>query len=177
MSSEDVSEQQSSAHINAHFPTWFRQHVYALPPTPTNQHLRNISDGSRRCVKEWHTYFVNGYKFHTNEWTQGRETVNSGVCMKGVTGGGEDDFYGVVQHIYELQYPHLDFSPKVVVFYCNWFDLSARGTKVNPKSNTVDIKMNSRYRLYDQRSSNPTHFCCFLVPSSASPLPIWSKSC
>ena len=42
--------------------------------------------------------------------------------MKGVTGRGEDDFYGVVQHIYELSYPHLDFSQKVVVFYCNWFD-------------------------------------------------------
>ena len=146
---EGVTQDQSSAHVNAYFPMWFNTRVNALPTTPANQHLRNLSRGPRRCVKEWHTYFVNGYKFHTNEWTQGRETINSGVCTKGVTECGEDDYYGVIQHIYELEYPHLDFSPKVVVFYCNWFDPSSRGTKVNEKSNTVDIKMSGRYRLYD----------------------------
>ena len=149
MSSEAISEEQSSAHIHAHFPAWFRERVYSLPRTPANRHLCNLSDGPNRCVTEWHTYFVNGYKFHTNTWTQGRETVNSGVCMKGVTGRGEDDFYGVVEHIYELAYPYLDFDPKVVVFYCKWFDKSPQGTQLNPKTNTVDIKMNRRYRLYD----------------------------
>ena len=31
-------------------------------------------------------------------------TYNSGVYVKGLIGGGEDDFYGIIQYIYELEY-------------------------------------------------------------------------
>ncbi len=92
---------------------------------------------------------MNGYKFHTHSWTQGKETINSGVYIKGDTGGGEDDFYGFIEHIYELAYTDLDYSKRVVLFYCTWFDPSDRGTKRNPKSNMVDIRMSRRYQHYD----------------------------
>ncbi|XP_058776694.1 uncharacterized protein LOC131651025 [Vicia villosa] len=71
-------------------------------------------------VNKWHTYFVNGYKFHTEEWSVGKKTVNSGVVVKGVTEGGEDDFYGVITHIYELVYNYMDSENKVFLFYCDW---------------------------------------------------------
>lgn len=69
--------------------------------------------------------------------------------MKGVSEGGEDDFYGVIQHIYELAYNTLDYTKRIVLFYCDWFDPSASGTKKNPKYNTVDILMRGKYGPFD----------------------------
>lgn len=111
--------------------------------------MRNLADGPFVEVTEWHTYLVNGYKFDTESWSVGKRTINSGVYVKGETGGGENDYYGVIEHIYELEYPWLDYEKKIVLFFCRWFDPSVRGTKLNPKCNTVDIRMNGRYKLYD----------------------------
>ena len=41
-------------------------------------------------------YYVNGYKFHTYEWGRGKKTDNSGVCVKGDAGGGQGDWYGIL---------------------------------------------------------------------------------
>jgi len=59
-----------------------------------NQHLKDLSYGSMSYIKEWHTYFVNGYKFHTRAWTSGKKTINSGVYVKGLIEGVADDFMG-----------------------------------------------------------------------------------
>ena len=32
-----------------------------------------------------------------------------------------------------------------MVFYCDWFDPSRKGTRVDPKYNVVDIRMYARY--------------------------------
>ncbi|XP_052724112.1 uncharacterized protein LOC128193952 [Vigna angularis] len=124
-------------------------HVHNDPLSVKNQHLRDLSLGPLRCVKEWHTYFVNGYKFHTHAWSQGKKTINSGVHVKGLTEGGEDDFYGVIKHIYELEYNTSTIEKKVVLFYCDWFDPSRIGTRVDSKYGTVDIRMDKRYILFD----------------------------
>jgi hypothetical protein len=106
--------------------------MYLQVPTPTVQHLRNLSVGPKSNVKQFHTYFVNGYKFHTQSWTEGKETKNSGVCVKSVTENGEgDDFYGVIENIFEVEYNYLDNKNTVVLFYCSWFDPSTSGTKFN----------------------------------------------
>jgi len=81
-----------------------------------NQHLRDLSLGPLRCVKEWHTLFVNGYKFHTHAWSEGKKTINNGVHVKGHTEGGEDDFYGVIQHMYEVEYNSSTSDKKIVLF-------------------------------------------------------------
>ncbi|XP_058784830.1 uncharacterized protein LOC131659691 [Vicia villosa] len=95
--------QSTSGVIHAQFPAWFKERMYSIvAPTPEILHLRNLSQGPIQSANEWHTYFVNGYKFHTHTWTEGKKTINSGVFVKGVTDGGEDDFYGFVKHIYEL---------------------------------------------------------------------------
>lgn len=100
-------------------------------------------------MKEYHTFFVNGYKFHTHSWTKNKATINSGVYVKGVNEGGEDDYYGVIKHIYELQFSELDYAKTVVLFYCDWFDPSAIGTKLDPKYNRVDIRMDKKYPAFD----------------------------
>ena len=98
-----------------------------------NQHLKDLSYGPMSYVQEWHTYFVNGYKFHSQAWTKGKKMINSEVHIKGLTKGGADDFYGVIQHIYELEYNTTSYPKWVVLFYCQWFDPTSRGTRVGPK--------------------------------------------
>ena len=71
----------------------------------------------------------------------GKKIINSGIFVKGVTKGAEDDFYGVIKHIYEVEYNTLSHCKKGVVFYCDWFDPSRNGTRVDPKYNTVEIRM------------------------------------
>jgi hypothetical protein len=93
-------------------------------------------------------YFVNGYKFHTQDWSHGKKTTNCGVHVKGLTNGGEDDYYGIIQNILQLEYN--DFDDKITLFHCEWFDPTKNsGTRVQKQYNIVDIKMNKRYRQYD----------------------------
>ncbi|XP_045824924.1 uncharacterized protein LOC123917287 [Trifolium pratense] len=146
LTSEEITPEQSSAKINDFFPSWFRKLIYLQGTSPMIQQLRNLSDGPKSNVKQGHAYLVNGYEFHTHSWTQGKETINSGVCMKGVIENGTSDLYGVIENIFEISY---SCTKAVVLFYCNWFDPSSRGTKYNSKTNIVDINMNRRYQLYD----------------------------
>jgi len=115
----------------------------------TNQHLRDLSLGPLTEVKQWHTLYVNGYKFHTDAWSQGKKIINSGVYVKGLTNEGEDDFYGIIKHIYKIKYNTSSTPKKVIVFYCDWFDPSRRGTRVDFKYHVVDIRMDKRYVPYD----------------------------
>jgi hypothetical protein len=128
------------------FPEWFKDQLEKVASSPQIEHLRALANGPRRMVKEWHTYFVNGYKFHTKSWTMGKKTINSGVYVKGVGDGGEDDFYGVIKHIFELSYR---YDNNVVLFYCEWFDPTNNGTKINPKHKNVDIRIDRRYNSFD----------------------------
>ncbi|WVZ15584.1 hypothetical protein V8G54_013150 [Vigna mungo] len=146
---------ESSAYIHANFPMWFKKKVrlpiiiHDEPLSVRNQHLRDLSLAPLRCVKEWHTYFVNGYKFHTHAWSQGKRTINSGVHVKGLIEGAKDDFYGVIKHIYELEYNTSTIEKKIVLFYCDWFDPSRTGTRVDSKYGIMDIRMDKRYVLFD----------------------------
>jgi len=80
---------------------------------------------------------------------QGEKTINIGVYIKGLIEGGEDDFYGIIQHIYELEYNSSSSPKRVVVFYCDWFDPSRRGTIVDLKYGMVEIQMDKRYLPFD----------------------------
>ncbi|XP_058732953.1 uncharacterized protein LOC131604516 [Vicia villosa] len=147
---QSTGEQPLTGYTHAYFPTWFKQQLSCIvTPSPDLIHLRNLSEGPSQCVNEWHTYFVNGYKFHPEEWSVGKKTVNSGIVVKGITEGGEDDFYGVITHIYELVYNYMDSENKVVVVYCDWYDPSSRGTKIDKKYNTFEIRRDRKYKKYD----------------------------
>jgi len=43
--------------------------------------------------------------------------MNNGLYVKGVTDGGEDDFYGIIHHIYEFDY--LGLSEKIPLSIVN----------------------------------------------------------
>jgi len=101
------------------------------------------------CVKEWHTYFVNGYKSHTNAWLNEKKTIICGVYVKGLTKGGYDDFYGIIHKIYELEYNTSTSPKKVVLFYYEWFGPSTNCTRVHPRYNTIELQINLRYRPFD----------------------------
>lgn len=114
----------------------------------TNIDIRALSWGPKSKPTSWHRYFVNGYKFHTKSWSDGKKTKHCGVPVKGITEGGEDDFYGIIQHIFELEYSGL--CNKITLFYCDWFDPKrSRGTQVHLQYNIVDIKMSRWYDRYD----------------------------
>ncbi|CAJ2669088.1 unnamed protein product [Trifolium pratense] len=132
--------------IFTYFPKWFTDQLEKVVSSPQIDHLRALANGPRRMAKEWHTYVVNGYKFHTQSWTMGKKTINNGVYVKGVGDGDEDDFYGVIKHIFELSYR---YDNNVVLFYCEWFDPTNNGTKIDPKHKNVDIRMDRRYNSFD----------------------------
>ena len=53
---------------------------------------------------------------------------------------------------YEHEYNTFTYPKKVVVFYCDWFDPSRKGTRMDPKFNVVDIWMDARYEQFDPLS-------------------------
>lgn len=130
----------------------------------TNTDIIALSRYPSSMAISWNIYFVNGYKFHTEAWSEGKKTVNCGVHVKGLTEGGEDDYYGKINHIYELDY--FGLKDKVALFYCEWFDPTRNaGTKVHPQYKIVDIKMDKRYRPYDPfilAQKNKTSVLCSL---------------
>ncbi|CAK8565927.1 unnamed protein product [Lathyrus sativus] len=62
----DTGEQATTGHIHASFPAWFKDQLSCIVAlTQEILHLRNLSRGPVQRAIEWNTYFVNGYKFHT----------------------------------------------------------------------------------------------------------------
>jgi len=54
-------------------------------------------------VKCYNGYFINGQVFHTEEYDHGRETYNSGVCVKWwISNEFEVDYYGKLEEVLEL---------------------------------------------------------------------------
>ncbi|KAK8946630.1 hypothetical protein KSP39_PZI007428 [Platanthera zijinensis] len=51
-------------------------------------------------VKGWNGYFVNGYRFHTLKYGEGKSTMNSGVCVNGsYYNDSNEDYYGELLEI------------------------------------------------------------------------------
>jgi hypothetical protein len=86
-----------------------------------NPELRQVSVGCDYRVMSYGGYDVNGYRFHTKNHEQSRpnrRTTNTGVCTKG---NDEQDYYGIIEEIYELTFPGCK-PLKPVIFKCHWFD-------------------------------------------------------
>jgi hypothetical protein len=145
---QSINMEDSSGRIHTEFPIWLEKYVNEKANGVTNNDIIALSRYPSSMAISWNIYFVNGYKFHTEAWSEGKKTVNCGVHVKGLTEGGEDDYYGNINHIYELDY--FGLKDKVALFYCEWFDPTRNaGTKVHPQYKIVDIKMDKRYRPYD----------------------------
>jgi hypothetical protein len=102
-----------------------------------------------RQAKSWPIYFVNGFKFHTTSWGEGKTTYNSGVCVSGIGHDGTpNDYYGVVREILEFEWPCQE-TRKLVLFYCDWFDPSNRGMRIHNQYKIVEVRKGRKYNKYD----------------------------
>ncbi|XP_038687502.1 uncharacterized protein LOC119986883 [Tripterygium wilfordii] len=67
--------------------------------------IRDVSRGPLRRLEIWNTYYVNGYKFDTDARSEGKSTINSGVCIRGTDyGQSEYDYYGILKEIVQLDF-------------------------------------------------------------------------
>ena len=141
LQSNSISDRHASSRIHDEFADWLNANVNGPNSTCQNHHIRALAYGPASKVTSWNKFFINGYKFHTKTWSEGKKTMNYGIQVKGVTDGGEDDFYGIVENIYEFEYPGL--GQNVFLFYCQWFDPTrSTGTRVHPTYHLVDVNMN-----------------------------------
>ncbi|XP_055960074.1 uncharacterized protein LOC130014948 [Mercurialis annua] len=75
--------------------------------------------------------------------------MNSGICVRGTEYvEGENDFYGVLTNIIELEYPALPMK-QTVIFKCKWFDPTDTGTYTTNRYNLVDVNHRRRYNKYE----------------------------
>jgi len=94
-------------------------------------------------VKCYNEYFINGQVLHTEEYDHGRETYNSGVCVKWwISNEFEVDHYEKLEKVLELQY----HSEKNIVFLFKWYwyDSIDRWIKVDPHHSLVEINTKAR---------------------------------
>ncbi|CAH1450858.1 unnamed protein product [Lactuca virosa] len=131
-----------------YFAEWFEDKVMYKTPDGSATHLEVIANKPSRHARYYNGYFVNGYKFHTQQYGEGRVTNNFGVCVRGETYNAEQesDYYGIVQEIIEIKY-YSSGPSTVVLFNCIWFD-NKDGVIVN-KNKLIDVKPNSRLQTDD----------------------------
>ncbi|KAL0315015.1 UNVERIFIED_CONTAM: hypothetical protein Scaly_2897200 [Sesamum calycinum] len=107
--------------------------------------LRSLYWGPKQLVKTWPCYFVNGFNFHTEDHNVSKSTMNCGVFVKSSSyRDTENDFYGMLEEIIELDYP-LNDDLHVVLFKCRWVD-PTRGMKVHPHYHLVDVNFKRVYQ-------------------------------
>ena len=100
-----------------------------------------ISLSPLNIVRTWSIDYVNGYKFHTEDKSQGMKTFNRGICVIGTGEGGiVDDYYGILKDVIELVYPQ-EPTKKFVLFSCDWFNPTINhGIRVHREFDIIDIR-------------------------------------
>ncbi|KAK9050828.1 hypothetical protein SSX86_030202 [Deinandra increscens subsp. villosa] len=130
-----------------YFAQWFENRVMMGSFDGSCKHLEVLARKPSLYAQSHKGYFVNGYKFHTQEHGKGCVTNNYGVCVRGeMYNAEESDYYGLLEEILELEYFGSGRSI-VVLFKCIWFD-NNRGVIVN-KNKLVDVKPKSRLQTND----------------------------
>ncbi|KAK2413382.1 hypothetical protein QL285_036100 [Trifolium repens] len=143
-----LNEADLDKQISTTFPTWFKTYVLNSANAIDDVLLRSLAWGPLRNVTKWPNYVINGYKFVTKSQNEGMSTTNHNVCVRGGQYQSlENDYYGVLTDIVELEYTGHP-TKKIVLFQCDWFDPSSQGTKIDNYGN-VEIKKSRRYQNYD----------------------------
>ena len=62
---------------------------------------------------------VNRVHYHTKKRDRRHTTQNHGVCVQAEIGDESDDFYGMIDDIWEVKFLT---QRSVIVFKCSWFD-------------------------------------------------------
>jgi Domain of unknown function (DUF4216) len=81
-------------------------------------------------VKKYNSYLVNGYKFQTQSYSEGKSTQNFGVAVVAQTSSfssandqnpvtSDVTYYGIIKDIIEVNYSN---KGSIVLFKCDWVD-------------------------------------------------------
>ncbi|XP_004492143.1 uncharacterized protein [Cicer arietinum] len=122
LENHSINEEDASRCIHAEFAIWRKTYVNNEANEVTNKDIIALSCGPSPMAISWNIYFVNGYTFHTKAYKINKKTINSGVHVRGLTKGGEDDYYGTINYMIELDY--FGLKDRVGLFYFEWFDNS-----------------------------------------------------
>ncbi|KAF7835455.1 hypothetical protein G2W53_010314 [Senna tora] len=92
--------------------------------------LISLAIGPNKIANLYPMFMVNGFRFHTRARALGKKTQNSGVLVRGDDSYDSKEYYGVLEHVYELSYIG---NRKVYLFKCTWWDVArlGRGYKID----------------------------------------------
>lgn len=109
-----------------------------------------MARGPKLRVHLFNGYFVNEYKFHTQNLGFGKSSMNSGVCIRGSCYNDFGrDYYGMLDEIMELEYEsENNKGDTLVLFKYEWYDY-VKGIRVHPRYNIIDLNPKSRLATDD----------------------------
>lgn len=109
----------------------------------SDRRIKQLAYGAVTLARSFSGIIVNGYRFHTKAYSEGRSTTNCGVCVRGSSiGENEIDYYGVIEEVLELDYLGVN---RVALLRCHWFD-PVHGVKVDPVLGIVTVNQKSKLR-------------------------------
>jgi len=126
------------------FPGWFRNHVFE--EDIQDDVIRSLALGPSRKVVTWNRYSANGFKFQTFEYGKSKARCNYGVTISSLD---DNEYYGIVEDIFELCYNGRERGYKTVLFKCQWMDNSVAGTRVHDRYKLVEVNHTRTYSKYD----------------------------
>ena len=102
--------------------------------------------GPIKKVNPYSGCIVNSYRFHTQRREKNRKTQNSGIVVKGEHGNNVIDYYGVLQDALEVEY--LGTNNRVLVFQCDWFNLSdSNGMRFDKDCGLTSVNMSRKWYI------------------------------
>ncbi|GLU21067.1 hypothetical protein SLE2022_372310 [Rubroshorea leprosula] len=149
----NLSHEQLQRLRTNNFVQWFKNMVFS-GQYEINEQLIHLAVGPIFEVNVYNGFYVNGFKFLTEEFTSTRKTYNCGVCVKGATinSADETDYYGVLKEVIELlYYGHSGHQETIILFNCDWYDTN-RGIHVNVEHGIVDV--NPRHLIETSSTSS-----------------------
>ena len=108
-----------------------------------NKQLLDLARGPDRRVTRYKGCVINGLRFHTKDREMFRKTQNSGVVVKGDDETGNQDYYGVLTDIIQLDY----FGDNnVFLFNCDWWDVGKEGSGIQTnKHNYTSVNFTKKW--------------------------------
>ncbi|XP_050211471.1 uncharacterized protein LOC126661659 [Mercurialis annua] len=149
-SNPNISSIEVELKLENDFAKWFEKYAHKELSNITNPIMQDFAKVPLHKAKCYSGYYVNGYKFHTEEHGSSRLTMNSGVCIRGSNSSTDEfDYYGKLVETLELDYPASPIK-KIVLFKCSWFDPTPRlGTRVHPQLKLVDVNCRRVFNKYE----------------------------
>ncbi|CAM8985951.1 unnamed protein product [Rhodiola kirilowii] len=139
-----LNDQQIYDALLTEFPEWTNSHVWELGETiGLPQWIHYLSTVFQSDVACLATYKVNNYKFHIESHSEGRNTVNIHVYVKGTEG---THYYGVIEEIIHMRC-RSNHRLNVVLFKCRWYD--PQFVKSYPSNGVVIVNTHRPYPHYD----------------------------